>query len=247
MKNFGFTLAEVLITLGIIGVVSALTTPVLIQNTGTAQIGPKLAKAVSAFEVANQNMLMQAGAETLSSANAFVGSSNSDAVNYINNLSNYMKISYYKEVQGGQDYSGMLKNYNNGAVTSGAPGAYSDAAKAALENYGISKDGFLFGVYPMAATTNTTVPTYNRFNGIVLIDINGTAKPNKLGRDAFYFALYSDGTLKPVGSNNWSDNTSLNSSYNWASGSTDKCNEGTVTTGWTCAGSVFENNQKVIY
>ena len=247
MKNFGFTLAEVLITLGIIGVVSALTTPVLIQNTGTAQTGPKLAKAVAAFEVANQNMLMQVGAETLSSANAFVGDSDTDAINYINNLSNYMKISYYKEVEGGQVYSDMLKSYNNEAVTTGAPADYSDAASAALENYGISKDGFLFGVHPTDVTADSTVPTYNRFNGIVLIDINGMAKPNKLGRDAFYFALYADGTLKPVGANNWSDNAGLNDSYNWASGTTDKCNEETVTTGWTCAGSVFENNQKVIY
>lgn len=32
MRNFGFTLAEVLITLGIIGVVSAITIPNLIAN-----------------------------------------------------------------------------------------------------------------------------------------------------------------------------------------------------------------------
>ena len=34
----GFTLAEVLITLGIIGVIAALTAPALIQNTGTANV-----------------------------------------------------------------------------------------------------------------------------------------------------------------------------------------------------------------
>lgn len=32
MKKYGFTLAEVLITLGIIGVVAALTIPTLMQN-----------------------------------------------------------------------------------------------------------------------------------------------------------------------------------------------------------------------
>ena len=37
-KNKGFTLAEVLVTLGIIGVVAALTTPALIQNVGDAKI-----------------------------------------------------------------------------------------------------------------------------------------------------------------------------------------------------------------
>ena len=32
MKNYGFTLAEVLITLGTIGVVAALTLPALVQH-----------------------------------------------------------------------------------------------------------------------------------------------------------------------------------------------------------------------
>lgn len=49
----GFTLAEVLITLGIIGVVAALTAPALVQNAGTAKIGPTLAKVVSTLENAN--------------------------------------------------------------------------------------------------------------------------------------------------------------------------------------------------
>ena len=50
MIKKGFTLAEVLITLGIVGVISALTLPSLMNNHTKAQIGPKLAKAVSAFD-----------------------------------------------------------------------------------------------------------------------------------------------------------------------------------------------------
>ena len=57
-RNFvGFTLAEVLITLGIVGVIAAITLPTLTQSTTTAQIGPKLAKAASAFEQANKALL----------------------------------------------------------------------------------------------------------------------------------------------------------------------------------------------
>ncbi len=44
MKKFGFTLAEVLITLGIIGVVAAVTMPTLISNTKYKQVGTRLAK-----------------------------------------------------------------------------------------------------------------------------------------------------------------------------------------------------------
>ena len=46
-KKKGFTLAEVLITLGIIGVVAALSTPALIQHAASAKTGPSLARGIS--------------------------------------------------------------------------------------------------------------------------------------------------------------------------------------------------------
>lgn len=46
MKNLGFTLAEALITLGIIGVVAAMTVPVLISNTNGAKYRSQLKKNI---------------------------------------------------------------------------------------------------------------------------------------------------------------------------------------------------------
>jgi prepilin-type N-terminal cleavage/methylation domain-containing protein len=57
MKKNGFTLAEVLITLGIIGVVAALTAPALVKNSGQAKIGPALAKFVNTFETGCEQMM----------------------------------------------------------------------------------------------------------------------------------------------------------------------------------------------
>lgn len=54
-KRFGFTLAEVLITLGIIGVVAAMTIPTLISNTNGAQFKTAYKKALSTL---NQAILM---------------------------------------------------------------------------------------------------------------------------------------------------------------------------------------------
>ena len=51
-KNFGFTLAEVLITLGIIGVVAAMTMPTLINQTNGAQYKAAYKKALSAISQA---------------------------------------------------------------------------------------------------------------------------------------------------------------------------------------------------
>ena len=54
-KRFGFTLAEVLITLGIIGVVAAMTIPTLISNTNGAQFKTAYKKALSTL---NQAIVM---------------------------------------------------------------------------------------------------------------------------------------------------------------------------------------------
>ena len=48
-KRYGFTLAEVLITLGIIGVVAAMTIPTLMSNTGKSELKSGYKKALSAI------------------------------------------------------------------------------------------------------------------------------------------------------------------------------------------------------
>ena len=55
MKNNAFTLAEVLITLGIIGVVAAMTLPTLIQNNKNKEVEARLKKV---YSVMNQAILM---------------------------------------------------------------------------------------------------------------------------------------------------------------------------------------------
>ncbi|MBP3821776.1 type II secretion system protein [bacterium] len=51
-KRFGFTLAEVLITLGIIGVVAAMTIPTLIANTNSAKFRSQYKKTLSTLNQA---------------------------------------------------------------------------------------------------------------------------------------------------------------------------------------------------
>ncbi|MBR1754390.1 type II secretion system protein [bacterium] len=55
IKKFGFTLAEVLITLGIIGVVAAMTIPTLMQKTNDAELKSGFKKMIS---VVNQGISM---------------------------------------------------------------------------------------------------------------------------------------------------------------------------------------------
>ena len=89
MLKKGFTLAETIIALGIIGVVVAITTPIVIHSTAKAQVGPKLAKTVAIFEQANAAILQTNNSNTMLAKyyknNAF------DYEKYSADLNNYLK------------------------------------------------------------------------------------------------------------------------------------------------------------
>lgn len=88
MKKLGFTLAEVLITLGIIGVVAALTMPTLIANTKYKQIGVKLAKFHTNLENASRTYVVANGdfnANLWNSSNAFDNDTNV-LTNFLDNV-----------------------------------------------------------------------------------------------------------------------------------------------------------------
>lgn len=59
--KYGFTLAEILITLGIIGVVAAMTIPTLIANTRSAQYRSTLKKTMSTLSQAARMSQAQYG------------------------------------------------------------------------------------------------------------------------------------------------------------------------------------------
>ena len=40
MKKYGFTLAEVIVTLGVVGVIAALTLPIVSNSAAKSQVGP---------------------------------------------------------------------------------------------------------------------------------------------------------------------------------------------------------------
>ena len=181
MKKHGFTLAEVLITLGIVGVVAALTAPALVQNAGSAQIGPKLAKAVNTFEVANENLLSAAGAATVVGAGATGGDLSSGAANYINTLSNYMKMNYTDESNASAKYNTLIHDYKGNNIVDSRIVSKQDKnnrwiktvqgtqAKvlSASKTIGITKEGFIMGI--MLDSEYTPDETfYHEYNSNIL-------------------------------------------------------------------------------
>ena len=241
-KKLGFTLAEVLITLGIIGVVAALTAPALVQNAGTAQIGPKLAKAVSTFEVANQNLLTDMEANSLKSVVSGVDA-NKASKTYAEAFSKYMKMTLFEEGSHKYGTSGTeakVTKYDGSVSTDVGFNAPMDQDGSVKY---LSKDGFLYSIFMAANSVDRDKALHKQVTGFMTIDINGLAKPNRFGKDVFFFFIMQDGSLLACGSSGWKE---LMGGNYWDEGS-DLCNENTVTSGYTCAGSIFENNLKVIY
>ena len=75
-KSFGFTLAEVLITLGIIGVVAAMTMPTLMNSTQGAQYKAAYKKALSAIA---QGVTLNVALDGASFADTVAGTAGSTA------------------------------------------------------------------------------------------------------------------------------------------------------------------------
>jgi prepilin-type N-terminal cleavage/methylation domain-containing protein len=225
MKKFGFTLAEVLITLGVIGVIAALTIPTLHANTASAQVGPKLAKAVAMFEQANEQLLNEYQVDALTDTGLIAASSSTAPTTYAEALSNHLKISKYT----GASHSFANDESKFGTVT--------------IKDDGFSwqtNDGMVYYISFWSTDIRNTTPHKNRV-GVVFIDINGAAQPNLVASDGFGFTLMNDGSLEPMGSGS---DYGYSSSVNWE----DDCQNGeTPDIYHACTASIFANNLKVLY
>lgn len=249
MKNKqGFTLAEVLITLGIIGVVAALTAPALVKNTANAQIGPTLAKVKSTVEVANEQLLYDQGINDLSKLPALDGYTQDSAELYPEYLTKYISGSANLGSVGEDDYK--YTDYSgtsslNLAITSTCEFKFSDSISIFMQRNIMGESSGVNNIDPMKYTAKGS------FKGsyyTMIVDINGPkTEPNSIGKDLFYLIVDKGGKVVAAGSQ----------TFDWIRGNTGVfyydgmglfvCNEENTSLGWGCAGSIFDNNLKVIY
>ena len=233
-KTKGFTLAEVLITLGIIGVVAALAMPVLKPNVDNSTIGPKLQKAKSTFETASEMMLNEEGVSSMLS----IGSTGADIGD---KLQSFMKISELGNVDTAPSSAsfgeGVNINYTRYASDDGMYYYIGIVGKQ-----GIMKDKSEDGEGNVTETPHFANIPNNQLIGLVVVDINGNRGPNNEAEDLFAFLLYNDGTLRPYGGR--SSNRSDLGLPTWADGNCDTTN---VANAATCTGSIFDNDMKVRY
>lgn len=184
----GFTLAEVLITLGIIGIVAAMTLPALINNHKHKELQTALNKEYSVIQQAL--LLMQANDGNVITAE------NWSSQSFKREFMKYFKV--IKDCGTGCNPADCV--YNTGF----------DAEKIRQENYksynkrteiwsGFLDDGqFITADGAMYFIENTA--SSNKI--FISVDVNGYKKrPNLWGHDLFTFELMSNGKILPMGAN----------------------------------------------
>ena len=248
MKLFkkGFTLSEVLVTLSIIGVVAALSAPMLISGVSNAMVYPKLLKFKTTFENASGLMLADRNSDSVlrigSIARAGHHMTGAKTEAFMDLLQNYMKVSEADWYAITHPDGRIPMEITNREEHKGESGDFS--------RHYCTDDGMCFWIHitQIQAVTESfaNIPSHQPI-GQVHLDINGRKDPNITSKDVFWFGIYNDGTLRPTGSH---DNLFVAAAqeepdYNrtWKGGN---CDENSVNAYHMCAGSIFDNG-KVIY
>ncbi len=174
-RNLAFTLAEVLITLAIIGVVAALTIPTVVRNYQKQQAVTQLKKTYSAL--ANTTSLAIANEGPVTTWD--VEGAGSGAVAFTNRyLVPYLKVAKNCETETAGECS-FKHMYLNGECKN----CSLDANYARF----FLTDGTLIGVYTFNGEGSNGY--YYKYANII-IDINGKRNPNVWGKDIFRFDYY---------------------------------------------------------
>ena len=182
-RKFGFTLAEVLITLAIIGIVAALTLPTLIQKYQMKVFATAFKKQYSAIQNVLDYLYLEEG---LSNCYVYVKTSylavSSDCSAIHDGIAEKMKLTNsninFTSLDYQTDSSKVIAD--GGKFINSGVNYY--ATTHALNKAFLSPDGsyIFFGHFSNPDAFQ---------NAIIVIDINGKKGPNKWGYDLFFLTL----------------------------------------------------------
>ena len=161
----GFTLAEVLITLAIIGVVAAMTLPSVINNSRNKQLEAAFKRNYSVLSQALDRYFADYGER-------YIPSSNDELIKLKQILMKYTNVVNKCEK--------LLSNTNNGCLPESY--TYYDFGNRAWFSSQASRVSLSFVLNDGSL--------WRASENLILIDTNGiNKKPNRLGYDMFYFCI----------------------------------------------------------
>ena len=230
-KRAAFTLAEVLITLGIIGVVAAMTLPALMQNYQKQQFLSSLKKNYTVLAQAVKIAQANHGEDLVSwkcSDCPFPSYHNEQFTINVMKLFEYLgegvKFAEIVDKHGQQGLTPVTfcgvpeaegyKNMNGSAMDTGSFGGLWSSG------YVVLQDGSCWYVGE-TKRSNTSDVMVN-----VVIDVNGSKRPNQMGKDVYVFDIHRNGAVMPP-----EGDTRNCSHLTWASGR--NCSALIMNNGWS--------------
>lgn len=190
LKKFAFTLSEILITLGIIGVISAITLPILIQNYRRKMVATKLKTSESIITQMLNMAQADYGDPNTWDFNDLMGST-SDGRVFVRSLCEKYFLPYLNDVTK-YDWT-TLKKLGYKEPYKLADGRHNNWYAHSLDilNYYVIQ--FANGIYIIVHLDGYTDANGNYFNSHILlyIDVNGIKGPNTLGIDTFLAKINS--------------------------------------------------------
>ena len=205
-KIAAFTLAEVLITLGIIGVVAAMTLPALIQNYQKQVLVNQLKANVSILENALGQIAEDAGGSLAytSFGRSIEGSATYNMSFFRPFVRDYLKkhVKINRAVCEGSSYDycpdGKLTEKYYKTYLEGANSTQQRFRWAAVElENGAFVQFFSERNYNCGEAPYANLSSMKTICGSVEIDVNGEKNPNQYGRDVFTFYFDDHGHLFP--------------------------------------------------
>ena len=195
-KRFGFTLAEVLITLGIIGVVAAMTMPTLMNSTQGAQYKTAFKKSLSAL---SQAITLNMALDDVNFSTVIAGTegvttkpTTGDSVaSVLNSRMNIVKAATAADAGYGMSGEGaaatttfpgkvQTKTCEETGKNPGDEGCTLKTEDISPDTFLFFNDGIMFAYVAADAVgcTDDQVTGANHCYGVV--DVNGTKGPNKV-------------------------------------------------------------------
>ena len=222
MTKKGFTLAEVLITLGVIGVVASITLPTLIKEYNKHVWVSALKENYSLLNQGFKKMIADDGVEYIADTEVWrsmgewkpwlrgCDSSNISSGNckdFFDQLKKYFKITYIGI--GSDNYIG-----SNGTTEMGYKYKYRNSSKEFVDTGKIiylSNGAMIWGYnFDIGCSIRSDCDELYAAGGNMCgraghfkIDINGNRGPNEFGKDIFMFYITERGQLAPYGGNDY--------------------------------------------
>ena len=182
MKN-AFTLAEVLITLGIIGVVAALTLPSVVQNYQKRSLEVATQKFYSVMSQAIKQYMADEGVDDLRQSSLILSHNYNDE-DIINNDDNFFKK--YLKAQICEDGC-FADNYKT--QTGETSYAVGKSVDNNTEGRYLLPDGMVVNNKYGEIIGDVYSP------GKLYVDVNGRRGPNKVGYDLWGMSIFYDGII----------------------------------------------------